>query len=124
MKEYQLLRGLGDGATTHPSRHPRANDANPILIRTEMGRIHRVTVLSDASFAPFDPLRHPPQSVSVHSRNDSGDTGGRSQGPVMDRLVAELGGSGGTHCSALRVGPQPPGKFRIFLPPSDRARVV
>jgi hypothetical protein len=120
LKEYQLLRGLRDGATTHPRRRPRTNDAYPILIRTEMRRIHRVAVLSDARFAPIDPLRHPPQSVSVHSRNDSGDTGGRCQesvccllvlnsvtstpqwirqpeaawGPVMDRLVAELGGGG------------------------------
>ena len=57
-----------------------------------MRRNHRVAVLSDASFAPFDPLRHPPQGVSVHSRNDGGDTGGRGQGPIMDGLVAELGG--------------------------------
>ena len=71
-----------------------------------MRRIHGVAVLSDARFAPIDPLRHPPQSVIVHSRNDSGDTGGGGQGPVMDRLVAELGGGGGTGCSALRVGPQ------------------
>ncbi len=54
-----------------------------------MRRIHRVAVLSNASFAPIDPLRHPPESVSVHSRNDSGDTGGRGQGLVMDRLVAD-----------------------------------
>ena len=71
-----------------------------------MRRIHGVAVLSDARFAPIDPLRHPPQSVIVHSRNDSDDTGGGGQGPVMDRLVADLGSGGGTSCSALRVGPK------------------
>ena len=71
-----------------------------------MRRICRVAVRSDTGFAPFDPLRHPPQGVSVHSRNDGGDTGSRGQGPVMDGLVAELGGGGGTRCSALRAGPQ------------------
>jgi hypothetical protein len=55
-EEYQLLRGLRDG-TTHPRRRPRTNDAYPILIRTEMSRIHRVAVLSDTRFAPIDPLR-------------------------------------------------------------------
>jgi hypothetical protein len=57
-------------------------------------RNRRVAVLSDASFAPLDPLRHPPQGVSVHSHNDGGDTGGRGHDPVMDGLVAELGGGG------------------------------
>ena len=65
-------------------------------------RNRRVAVLSDASFAPLDPLRHPPQGVSVHSHNDRGDTGGRGQDPVMDGLVAELGCGG----SALHAGPQ------------------
>ena len=109
---YQLLRGLWDGAATHPRRSPRTirglrdgaahprrsprtNDANPILIRTEMRRIHRVAILSYAGFTPFDPLSHPPQSISIHSRNDIGDTGGRDQGLVMDRLVADVGGGMG-----------------------------
>ena len=74
LKEYQLLRGLRDetttrglrdGTSTHPRRRPRTSGAYPFLIRTDMRRDQRVAVLSDASFAPFDPLRHPPQGVSV-----------------------------------------------------------
>jgi hypothetical protein len=55
-----------------------------------MRRDRRVAVLSDASFAPFDKLRQPPQGVCVHRLNDGGDIGGPGQGPLMDRLVAEL----------------------------------
>ena len=96
----QLLRGLRDGTATHPRRRPRTNNAHPILIGTEMRSIHRVAVLSDANFAPIYPLSHPPQSVRVHSRNDSGDTCGRVQDLVMDGLVTDLGS--GERALALR----------------------
>jgi hypothetical protein len=77
---------LRDGITTHPRRRPRTSGTDPPLIRVEMRR--RVAVLSDATSAPIYPLFNPLHSVSVHIANDSGDTVGRSQDPVVDRLVA------------------------------------
>ena len=50
-----------------------------------------VSVLSDATSATIDPLRHPPQGISVHRHNDGSDTGGCGQDPVVDRLVAGCG---------------------------------
>jgi hypothetical protein len=45
------LRGLRDGTANHPRLNLRTSGADPILVRTEMRRIHRV----GANFAPFDP---------------------------------------------------------------------
>ena len=87
----QLLRGLRDGTATHPSSRLHTIKAHPILESAEMRSIHKVAVLSDASFTPIYPLSHPPQSVSVHSLNDSGDTCGRVQDLVIDGMVTDLG---------------------------------
>ena len=80
-KNHYSSHGLRNCASSlHPRLRLRTSVAHPILIRTEIRRIRR----SNATIAPFDPLRHPPQGVSVHSRNDGGDTSGRGQGPGMD----------------------------------------